>query len=292
MRRVGLLTLTGAMALGLGMGRSDHGPAFKYVHAPETGFVSVVDLERRSAVDAAEAREAERWALTQALLLEFAFNADDGAPRAYALDAALDGLVSPESWMLIEALSPQRRMALWGSLSRFDRDDPAGMRSVAQQVAQRRISIIDRDILRGDRPFEALDALLAEHGWTARGDVGPQGRQRAKDRPEFRTVDRHDVASLEGMARRHLLLPPTAALEGVPAEELARKLQRCRNFARRIEDLWTHQDGPRLHDFIVDAAMRDSTGMIRLVHADTPLLAEHDRMRRWKLREALWRLGG
>ncbi|GIW74078.1 MAG: hypothetical protein KatS3mg103_0600 [Phycisphaerales bacterium] len=76
----------------------------------------------------------------------------------------------------------------------------------------------------------------------------------------------------------------------MPVGELARKLQRARNFARRIGDLWDHPDGPRVHDFILDAAMRDATGIIRLVHADTTLLAQHDRLRRWRLREAIQRL--
>lgn len=291
MRRIGCIWLLATLWIALGVGRVLDEPVFRYAHAPETGFLSMVELERRSAAEAAGAREAERWALTLALLLEFAFDAEDGAQKAFALDAALEGLVSADSGGLIRSLSAERRAALFASLARFDVDNPAGMRDVAWRLAQRRISVIDREVVRGDRPNPALDALLAEHGWTARGDAGPQGRQRAKDRPEYRTIDRHDVAAIDGMTRRHLLLPPTEALEDVPTAELERKLQRCRNFARRIEDLWTHQDGPRLHDFIVDAAMRDSTGVIRLVHAETPLLAQHDRMRRWRLREAMWRLG-
>ena len=135
-----------------------------------------------------------------------------------------------------------------------------------------------------------LDRVLQGSGWKADGKTGPLGRQRAQDRTDFRAIDRHDLALVEGMLRLHMFLPPTEAWNGAQTEDLERKIQRSRNFVRRIDDLWTHQDGPRVHDFILDLALRDGTGIVRLVHADTTLLAQHDRMRRWRLREALWRL--
>ncbi|MFI4882561.1 MAG: hypothetical protein ACIAQU_08255 [Phycisphaerales bacterium JB064] len=292
MRVVVALALILVAASSLGFGQAGDAGAFRYVHRPDGGFIEMIELERLSASEAVEARDAERWGLTLSLLLEFAAGADEGPPRAYALDAALALLVSPDAWRLIDSLSDTRRAALLKSLSRFDRDDPAGLRPYTDQLAKRRIAVIEREVIEGEGSFEALDSLLAAHGWTARGAAGPSGRQRSKDRPEYRTIDRHDVFALDGLTRRHLLLPPTEALEGMPQAELERKLQRTRNFARRISDLWTHQDGPRVHDFILDAGMRDATGLIRLVHADTQLLAQHDRMRRWRLREAVWRLGG
>jgi hypothetical protein len=166
------------------------------------------------------------------------------------------------------------------------------MRPYTRQLAQRRLDVVTQGVLTAEDPNAALDALLAAHGWRAPGGDGPRGRQRAQDRADYRVVDRHDVFRHEGMARRHMLLPPTEALQGVPPEELDRKWQRARNLSGHIDRLWTHQDGPRVHDFLLDLALRDATGVVRLVHADTQLLAHADRMRRWRLREALWRLGG
>ena len=296
MRLVSLLACVALLAAGLGAGQLGEERAFEYAHAPEGSFMAMVDMERRSASEAATSREAERWALTLSLLLEFAYQADRAPARAYALDAVLAELVASDAWGLLASLSAERRTALWRSLARFDVDDPADMHELAHDVAQRRIRVIDKRVMQaadsGMGPTDALGGLLARHGWAAPRGVGPRGRQRAQDRPEFRSIDRHDVAWIDGLARRHLLLPPTEVFAGVPVAELERKLQRTRNFSRRIGDWWTHQDGPRLHDAVLDASMRDATGIIRLVHADTTLLAHHDRMRRWRLREALWRLGG
>lgn len=268
------------------------GEVFVYVRSFENGLVERVEMERRAARLAADDGDAERWAVTLALLLEVSKSASDPPSRAVALDAVLDELVRARARGLIEGLSPERRRSLHAALSGLDGDDPVSMRRYVRQLAQRRLDVVTRDVLEADDPNAGLDALLAAHGWQAAGGAGPQGRQRARDRADYRAVDRHDVFRLEAMTRRHMLLPPTEALAGVPLEELDRKWQRARNLAGHLDRLWVHQDGPRIHDFLLDLMLRDGTGIVRLVHADTQLLAQADRERRWRLREAVWRLGG
>jgi hypothetical protein len=286
-----LLLLTPLLALAWGAAPPQGPATFDYAHAPQPHTIQRTAAERQAARDAANTGDAERWGVTLALLLELAVNAGDPIDRAAVLDAALDELTAPPARALIGQLSPQRRQSLHAALARFDRDDPAGIGPFTRQLAAQRLDTITTDVLEANDPNAALDALLAQHGWHAAGQHGPRGRQRARDRADYRAVDRHEVFRIEGMARRHMLLPPTEALAAVPREELDRKWQRARNLSAHIDRLWTHQDGPRVHDFILDLALKDNTGIVRLVHADTQGLAQEDRMRRWRLREALWRLG-
>ncbi len=272
--------------------RVQTGGVFEYVHSPGDDLVSRVELERRAVQAAADAGEAERWGVTLALLLEIAKNEDDAVRRAAILDAVLEELVHARAWKLIQGLSRDRRRSLHAALAAIDADDPVGMRRYTRQLAQRRLDVIAKGVLAADDPNNALDRFLAAHGWNAPGGKGPLGRQRAKDRADFRVIGRHEVFKYEGMERRHMLLPPTEVLAGVPVEDLEYRWQRARNFSGHMDRLWTHQDGPRVHDFLLDVALRDATGIVRLVHADTQLLAHADRMRRWRLREALWRLAG
>lgn len=283
------------VALSLGAERGvtqskPEGPGFAYVLEAEPGFIEAVETERLTAEGAAFAQRAEAWALTVSLLLEMAHGAAAPADKALALDAALEELTSWSGRSMLERAPATRIRALRASLARFDARDPAGFREHASGLVRSRIDVLERVVLDSPRPESGLDSLLSQHGWVAAGGTGPLGRQRAEDRSDFRVIGRHDVHELDGMVRRHAMLPPTEARQGVPLDELGRKVQRSRNFARRIESLWDHKDGPRLHDFIVDLALRDATGIVRLVHADSVLLAQHDRLRRWRLREAIWRL--
>jgi len=292
MKRAWAILLAGTAICLCGAARQGPPAGFRYVHNADDGFAGMVEIERLGALAAAREQHAERWAVTIALLLELSRGAEGGPTRAYGLDAALELLTSAHAWGLIEQLTPQRRALLLASLRRFELDDPAGMRPFVVEIARRRIATIEAGFSRNDEVEDFLDALLAASGWTRGDEQGPRGRQRASDRPEFRAINRHALAALDGMIRRHLLLPPTEASANISLTDLEAKLQRTRNFTQRVEDLWTHLDGPRVHDFILDAGMRDATGIIRLVHADTQLLAQHDRLRRWRLREAMWRLVG
>lgn len=266
------------------------GDVFEYIRTLEPGYRDRAETERRAAMLAGDDGDAERWAVTLALLLEISRGASEAPSKAYALDAALDELVRARAWGLISCLSADRRRSLHAALAGFEADDPAGLRQYTRLLAQRRLDILTGEVLGADDPSFELDGLLEAHGWRAPGADGPRGRQRAKDRADYRAIDRHDVHELDGMARRHTLLPPTEALDGVPIEELDRKWQRARNLTAHVHRLWSHQDGPRIHDFLLDLALRDGTGVVRLVHADTQLMAQTDRMRRWRLREAMWRL--
>lgn len=266
-------------------------PPFIYARQASEPFAELVDLERAAADVAGRAGDAERWALTLSLLLEMAYASDDPVERALALDAVLQELTHNRARSLIQAATNDRVAALRGSLKRFAKDDPAGLRGEARRLASARLGVLEREVMPHESRFEPLDRVLQGSGWKADGQTGPLGRQRALDRTDFRAIDRHGVAVVEGMRRRHLFLPPTEAWNGAEPEDIERKMQRSRNFVRRIDELWSHQDGPRVHDFILDLALQDGTGIMRLVHADTTLLAQHDRMRRWRLREALWRLG-
>lgn len=263
---------------------------FEYVRSPGPVQVRRVEVERDAIRNAAAMADAERWGVTLALLIEVSRGASEPADRAAALDAVLEELVRPAALGLISKLSDQRRLGLHEALAGLDQDDPVGMRPYTRQLAQQRLDLIERDVLGAADPDAALDGLLSQHGWRAAGGQGPQGRQRVRDRADYGVIDRHDVFRLEGMARWHMLLPPTEGLGGVPREELERKWQRARNLSAHVDRLWAHQDGPRVHDFLLDLALRDNTGIVRLVHADTQVLAHHDRTRRWRLREAIWRL--
>jgi|GEM_PF-6979076 len=265
---------------------------FAYVDSFDASLVERVGMERHAARSAGVEGDAERWGVTLALLLEISRSERNPPSRAVALDAVLDELVRPRARGLIKGLSIDRRRSLGAALSGLDPNDPVGMRRYVRQLAQRRLDLLTKDVLNGDDPNTALDGLLSAHGWRAAGGDGPLGRQRAQDRGDFRAVGRHEVNRLEGMTRRHMLLPPTEALAGVPDEELERRWQRARNLSGHLDRLWVHQDGPRIHDFLLDLMLRDATGVVRLVHADTQLLAQADRERRWRLREAVWRLGG
>ena len=285
-----LIAVCVAPMAGLVGGQPDRGSEFEYARTVKSEFVERVEAERSFAGSAGTDGDAQRWAVTVSLLLEIAQGALGPVERAFALDAALIELTRSESRRLIENASPDRVRALRTSLSRFGAEDPAGFRDEVQRLARTRIRAIERRVMSGPEPSIELDGLLSETGWTAAGDRGPRGRQRAKDRADFRAFERQDIAAIEGMARRHAFLPPTEALQAVPLPDLEYRLQRSRNFVRRLDDLWVHQDGPRVHDFVLDFVLRDATGITRLVHADTTLLAQHDRLRRWRLREALWRL--
>lgn len=271
---------------------AQHEDVFAYVRPLGIDFVERVEMERSVARVAGDEGDAERWAVTLALLLEISRGAGEPPSRAVVLDAVLEELVRARARGLIEGVPPDRKRSLHAALAGFDADDPVGMRRYTRQLAQRRLDVITTEVLGADDPNAALDGLLAAHGWRATGHDGPLGRQRVRDRADYRAIDRHDVAGLQGMARRHMLLPPTEGLAGVPHEELDRKWQRTRNLSGHIDRRWTHQDGPRIHDFVLDLALKDNTGIVRLVHADTQLLAQADRLRRWRLREAVWRLGG
>lgn len=268
----------------------DH--VFVYVRTLDTFLIERVEMERQAAQGAGDEDDAERWAVTLALLSEISRGASDPPSRAMALDAVLDELVRARARGLIEDLSPERRRSLHAALAGLDAEDPVGIRRYTRQLAQQRLDVIAKDVLAADDPNAVLDGLLAAHGWRAAGVEGPLGRQRARDRADFRVIDRHDVFRLEGMVRRHMLLPPTEGWAGVPLEDLDYRWQRARNLAGNLDRFWVHQDGPRVHDFLLDLAMRDNTGIVRLIHADTQLLAHADRLRRWRLREAVWRLGG
>lgn len=286
----GLIAVGGAAMAGLVGDRAEPRVGFEYARTLEHTFADRVRTEQAFAGAAGRLGRADRWAVTVALLVEMAHSANESADRAFALDAALVELTRSESRGLIARASPERVRALGASLARFDTEDPAGFRDETQRLARARLIAIERQVLQRAEPSEELDALLLEVGWTAEGQRGPRGRQRAEDRADFRAFNRHEVGVVDGMVRRHIFLPPTEALQGVPVADLEYALKRSRNFVRRIGDLWGHQDGPRVHDFILDYSMRDGTGVARLVHADTTLLAQHDRLRRWRLREALWRL--
>ena len=284
------VAVSGAVMAGFVGHRAESRAEFEYARKLEPAFTDRVLTERAFAGDAGRLGDADRWAVMVALLVEMAHSAHGPADRAFALDAALVELTRSESRGLIARASPERVRALGASLARFDTEDPAGFRDETQRLARARLRAIERQVLQRAEPSEELDALLLEVGWTAEGRRGPRGRQPAEDRADFRAFKRHEVGVVDGMVRRHIFLPPTEALQGVPIADLEYALKRSRNFVRRIGDLWVHQDGPRVHDFILDYSMRDGTGIARLVHADTTLLAQHDRLRRWRLREALWRL--
>lgn len=266
-------------------------PVFEYARSPGPVLLRRVEVEREAIRNAAVMADAERWGVTLALLIEVSRGASEPADRAAALDAVLEELVRPAALGLISKLSDQRRLGLHAALTGLDQADPVGMRPYTRRLAQQRLDLIERDVLGAPDPDAALDGLLSQHGWRAAGGQGPQGRQRVRDRADYGVIDRHDVFRVEGMARWHMLLPPTEGLGGVPREELQRKWQRARNLSAHVDRLWAHQDGPRVHDFLLDLALRDNTGIVRLVHADTQVLAHDDRMRRWRLREAIWRLG-
>lgn len=266
--------------------------AFTYVHEIESGMRHRVSIEHEAATQAADAGEAERWAVTVMLMIEMARSASDPIERGLMLDAALAQLTRHDSRQLIAALSADRRGSLRRSLESFDSEDPVGLRGHTRRLAQQRLGDLKQKVLEAEDPVAGLDAMLETHGSRRAGSDGPLGRQRAEDRQDFRSVTRHEVFQLEGMARWHILLPPTEARQGVPLEELDQKWQRARNLMVHSDRLWAHQDGPRLHDMLLNLMMRDATGIVRLVHADTQRLAHADRERRWRLRESLARLGG
>ncbi|OAB56709.1 hypothetical protein AY599_28010 [Leptolyngbya valderiana BDU 20041] len=277
------------LAVGIRPGDQTEG-VFAYVHPPATTVVERVAIERRAAETAAEAQRAEEWAVTVLLLIELARGSEDVISRGVALDAALVELTRADSRELIARLEGARLQSLRSVLEEVDPQDPIGMRAYARGLAQRRLDVLREQVLESRDPFAALDTLLADHGWPARGESGPLDRQRVRDRADYRAANRHEVFEFEGMARWHMLLPPTEALQGVPVEELDRKWQRARNLMVHLDRTWTHQDGPRIHDFLLDLMLRDNTGVVRLVHGDTQRLAQIDRERRWRLREAIWRL--
>ncbi|MFI4917091.1 MAG: hypothetical protein ACIAS6_11370 [Phycisphaerales bacterium JB060] len=293
MRLVGaIMLLASALCLfgaGVQPGRAQHG-AFRYAHGIESNLRERVEMERQAVAAAGRAGEAERWAVTVLLMLEMARGVDDPVAKAYTLDAALAELTRAGSRDLIAGVPEGRRRSLLESLESFDADDPIGMRRCARELAQGRLDVLADEVLGAEDPNAALDGLLASHGWLAAGQVGPAGRQRARDRADYRAATRHEVYRFDGMARWHMLLPPTEGLAGVPVEELDRKWQRARNLMVHLDRRWVHQDGPRIHDFLLDLMLRDNTGIVRLVHADTQRLAHADRERRWRLREAIWRL--
>lgn len=294
MRLVGaIVLLSSALCLlgaGVQSGRAQQS-AFRYAHGIEADLRERVEVERQAVAAAGRAGEAEQWAVTVLLMLEIARGVEDPVAKAYTLDAALGELTRAGSRGLIAAVSDSRRHSLLESLESFDADDPVGMRRYTRQLAQGRLDVLADGVLGAEDPNAQLDRLLASHGWLAAGRVGPAGRQRARDRADYRAATRHEVYRFEGMVRWHMLLPPTEGLAGVPIEELDRKWQRARNLMVHLDRRWVHQDGPRIHDFLLDLMLRDNTGIVRLVHADTQRLAHADRERRWRLREAIWRLG-
>lgn len=287
-----VLTVAGATGRRQETPSKPYDDVFVYVRTVDTFLVERVEMERQAALTAGDEGDAERWAVTLALLVEISRGASDPPSRAVALDAVLNELVRARARGLIEALSPERRRSLYAALAGLNADDPIGLRRYTRQLAQQRLDVITNEVLAANDPNAVLDELLAAHGWPAAGGGGPLGRQRAQDRADYRVIDRHDVFRQGGMTRRHMLLPPTEARAGVPLEELDRKWQRARNLSGHLDRLWVHQDGPRIHDLLLDLMLRDATGIVRLVHADTQLLAQADRERRWRLREAVWRLGG
>ncbi len=289
--RILLLVLMPGLAAVAPLPTSSFEHVFSYVHEAESGLRHRVSMERESATQAANAGEAERWAVTVLLLIEMARSESDPIERGLVLDAALSLLTRHDSRQLIAALSAERRGSLRRSLTSLDSENPVGLRGYTRRLAQQRLDAVQQQVLKVAEPFAGLDTLLADHGSHRAGVVGPLGRQRAEDLREFRAVTRHEVFEFEGMARWHALLPPTEARQGVPLEELDRKWQRARNLMVHSDRLWAHQDAPRLHDMLLDLMMRDATGVVRLVHADTQRLAHADRERRWRLRESLARLG-
>lgn len=287
------LVLLACAATGRQGGPADaaQGPTFEYARTWPDDPAQRVEMERLALARAAEAREALAWGLGLALLLEIARSADGAVAGALALDAALDELVAARALGLLAALPDDRRAGLGRALSGFDADDPVGMRGLVRGLTKDRLDAVRTRVLDADDPSAALDDLLRAHGWTAPGLVGPLGRQRARDRSAFGSAERGAVAGVTGLDRWHRMLPPTEALAGVPRADLEYRHQRARNYAVRLDGLWTHQDMPRLDDFVLDMALRDQTGITGLVHGDSFALAQHDRMRRWRLREALWRVG-
>lgn len=264
--------------------------AFQYVHSVDGDLAARVSIERHAATSAAEAGEAERWAVTVLLLIEMSRGSSDAIERGFGLDAALAQLTRHDARALIASLSDDRRRSLDRALRSLDPNDPVGLRGYTDRLARRRLDVVTRDVLEASDPFAGLDTLLALHGQRQAGVAGPRGRQRARDRKDYRNATRHEVFRFEGLTRWHLMLPPTEALEGMPLEELDRKWQRARNLAVHSDRLWAHQDGPRLHDMLLHLMLMDATGIVRLVHADTQRLAHADRERRWRLREAIARL--
>lgn len=264
---------------------------FIYVRHVPADFVDRVEMERAVLARAAEAAEAEAWGLGLALLLEYSRSADGAIARAMALDAVLDELVRARAFGLLASLSPERKAGLARTLADFDPEDPAGVRGLVRERTRQRLAAIRSRVLEAAEPTGPLDDLLRTHGWTATGGVGPQGRQRAQDRADFRSLQRGEVAGVIGLDRWHMMLPPTEALAGARHEDLEYRHRRSSGLANRLDLSWAHPDLPRLDDFVLDIALRDNTGITRLVHGDSYILAQHDRMRRWRMREALWRLG-
>lgn len=263
---------------------------FRYAYEVDRNFAERISIERHAAANAADACEAERWAVTVLLLIEISRGSKEPIERAFGLDAAFEVLTRHDSRALISSLSDDRRRSLDRTLRSLDPSDPAGVRGYANRLARQRLDVVTRDVIEADDPLAGLDALLSSHGQRQAGVDGPQGRQRAQDRRDYRTATRHEVFQFEGMTRWHMLLPPTEALAGLSLEDLDRKWQRARNLAVHADRLWAHQDGPRLHDMLLHLMLFDSTAIVRLVHADTQRLAHADRERRWRLREAIARL--
>lgn len=284
--------LAGASTSGeSGAGHGSGQPYFSYARVLPAEFAQRVDMERAALGRAAEAGEAEAWGLGLALLLEMARSAGGSVEGAYALDTALDELVRARALGLLGALPDDRKAGLGRALAAFDRENPVGVRELVRGLTRRRLHEVRTRVLESDDPTASLDALLRVHGWAGPGGAGPMGRQRAEDRSAFRALSRDDVAEADGQHRWHLMLPPTEALAGVKLDDLAYRHERARGLAARLDQLWGHPDMLLLDNFVLNAAIRDRTGIIGLVHGDSFAMVQHDRMRRWRLREAMWRLG-
>ncbi|GIW74079.1 MAG: hypothetical protein KatS3mg103_0601 [Phycisphaerales bacterium] len=177
-----------------GIPESQNGPArtaaggrwaFAYAHRPAPLFAEMVARERSAARQAIEQGRPESLALTAALLLELAGGAHEPMHAALALDAALIALTDPRSRGLLARLDPTRRESLRAALERLDVRDPAGMRTLAESLAGRRLDALAHALHDPADALPRLDAMLAASGWTAPdARRGPAGRQRAQDRPE------------------------------------------------------------------------------------------------------------
>ncbi|MEO1008725.1 MAG: hypothetical protein AAFX79_09165 [Planctomycetota bacterium] len=249
--------------------------AFRYAYGAPPTAAAQADALAQAAEAARRRGDAAAWIGAVVAMLEGTHAA--GADRfaaARTLDAALVELRHADARALLAASSEDAMRSLRELLAALDPADPVGIRGVARARAQRRIAALEGEILAEPGGTAALAALLERRG-----------------RPWAASIDPEGVWSLVGPTRSHAALPPAAHRAPPAAALLREQLRRARGFASRIDALWDHADGPRLHDFVLGAILRDETGVLGLVHADTIELAQLDRARRWWLREAIARLG-
>jgi len=264
--------VAGAQRAGAGGGAGGGAsPGYAYAHPAPAGLRD--ELVRASAALADPSLPPTRWARGVAALVRRA-GAAPFPEAAQALDSAVAALARPGARRRLASLDAGTRRALGGALAALDARDPVGARGYVRSLVSGRIADVERRVLGADAADVALAGLL--------GDVG---------RPGAGVPSSAEAWSLTMMARWHAALPPPAPRGDVDRPAIERSVRRARGLGRRLDELWTHADGPRLHDLILGAVFEDASGVLGLVFADALVLAQADRERRWLLREARWRVG-